>query len=140
MPVPNSAPQQMPTAHSPLRRVVARHPVTAFLVMAFVFSWAIMLPLLLSQSGFGVLPFALPWRVFGSLMSVFGLALPAFLVTAIKDGEEGARDLLGRVFRWRVGVRWYLLALFGLLAVTLLGAVPFLGVAPLGALAENWPL
>ncbi len=140
MPVPNSAPQQTPIAQSPLRRVVARHPVAAFLVMAFVFAWTIMLPLLLSQSGFGVLPFALPWQVFGSLMSVFGLALPAFLVTAAKDGEAGVRDLLGRVFRWRVGVHWYLIALFGLLALTLLGAIPFLGGAPLEALAQNWAL
>jgi membrane protease YdiL (CAAX protease family) len=140
MSVPNSAPQQIPIVHSPLRRAVARHSVAAFLVMAFVFSWTIMLPLLLSQSGFGILPFALPWQVFGSLMSVFGLALPAFLVTAAKDGKAGVRGLWGRVFRWRVGVRWYLIALFGLLAVTLLGAIPFLGLAPLGALARNWPL
>jgi hypothetical protein len=55
--------------------------------MAFVFAWTIMLPLLLSQSGFGVLPCALPWRVFGSLMSIFGLALPAFLVAAVRDGK-----------------------------------------------------
>jgi membrane protease YdiL (CAAX protease family) len=140
MSAPNSAPQRVPTARSPLRRLVARYPVVSFLVMAFVFSWTIMLPLLLSESGFGVLPFALPWQVFGSLMSVFGLALPAFLVTAIKDGEEGVRDLLSRVFRWRVGGHWYLLALFGLLVVTLLGALPFLGVAPLGSLARNWSL
>ncbi len=102
MPVPNSAPQQIPTAHSPLRRVLVRHPVVAFLVMAFVFSWTIMLPLLLSESGFGVLPFALPWQVFGSLMSIFGLALPTFLVTVAKDGKEGVRGLLGRMLLWRV--------------------------------------
>jgi membrane protease YdiL (CAAX protease family) len=135
----NDATRQ-PFPHSPFRRLVARRPVVAFLFMAFVFSWTIMLPLLLSESGFGVLPFALPWQVFGSLMSIFGLALPAFLVTAAKDGKEGVRDLLRRILRWRVGVRWYLIALFGLLVATLLGAIPFLGVAPLGALARNWPL
>jgi membrane protease YdiL (CAAX protease family) len=125
MSAPSSATRQ-PATSSSLRRLVARRPVSAFL--------------LLSESGFGVLPFALPWQVFGSLMSVFGLALPAFLVTAAKDGKEGVRDLLGRCFRWRVGVHWYLIALFGLLAVTLLGAIPFLGAAPLEALAQNWTL
>jgi hypothetical protein len=59
MPAPNAATQQ-PTPSSPLRRLVARHSVVAFLLMAFVFSWTIMLPLLLSEGGFGVLPFALP--------------------------------------------------------------------------------
>ena len=131
---------QQPATSSSLRRLVARHPVVAFLLMAFVFAWTIMLPLLLSESGFGILPFALPWRVFGSLMSIFGLALPAFLVAAAKDGKAGARELLRRCLRWRVGVRWYLLALFGLLAITLLGAIPFLGVSPLESLARNWPL
>ncbi len=87
-----------------------------------------------------VLPFPLPWRVFGSLMSVFGLALPAFLVAAAQDGKAGVRGLLGRMLRWRVGAHWYFLALFGLLVVTLLGALPFVGVVPLEALAQNWTL
>ena len=126
--------------HSTLRRLMARHPVMAFLMMAFVFSWIIMLPLLLSKSGLGVLPIELPWQLFGTLMSVFGLALPAFLVTAATGGKEGVRDLLRRILRWRVGVHWYLIALFGLLIVTLLGSIPFLGVAPLEALAQNWAL
>jgi membrane protease YdiL (CAAX protease family) len=139
MSAPNSATQH-PISRSSLRRLVVRHPVAAFLVMAFVFSWTIMLPLLLSESGFGVLPFALPWQVFGSLMSIFGLALPAFLITAATDGEAGVRDLLRRILRWRVGVHWYLLALFGLLFTTLLGAIPLLGAVPLEALAQNWTL
>jgi len=119
---------------------MARHPVAAFLIMAFVFSWTIMLPLLLSESGLNVVPIRLPWQLFGTLMSVFDLALPAFLVTAATEGSEGVRDLLSRILRWRVGIHWYLLALFGLLAVTLLGAIPFLGLAPLGALTANWTL
>ena len=132
---------QQPANSSLLRRLVAHHPVTAFLVMAFAFAWTSMLPLLLSESGpFGVLPIALPWQPFASLMSIFGLALPAFLVTAATDGKEGVRDLLRRLLRWRVGAHWYLIALLGLLAATLLGAIPFLGVVPLEALAENWSL
>ena len=96
---PNSATQRPRNALSSLGRLVARRPVAAFLAMAFAFSCTIMLPLLLSESGFGVLPFALPWQVFGSLMSIFGLALPAFLVTAAKDGKAGVRGLLRRVLR-----------------------------------------
>jgi membrane protease YdiL (CAAX protease family) len=100
-----------------------------------------MLPLLLSQSGpFDVLPVALPAKPFTAVLSIFGLALPVFLVTAAKDGMEGVRDVLGRTFRWRVGAHWYLLALFGLLVVSLLGAIPFTGLAPLEALVENWTL
>ncbi len=50
------------------------------------------------------------------------------------------RDLLRRCFRWRVGVYWYLIALFGLLVAVLLAAIPFLGAVPLEALAQKWGL
>ena len=133
--------RQPVNSSSPLRRLVARRPVSAFLVMAFVFGWGGMLPLLLSESGpFGVLPVELPWKPFAAILSVFGLALPAFLVTAATDGKEGVQDLLRRIFRWRVGVHWYLVAVFGLLVVTLLGAIPFVGWVPLEALARKWEL
>ena len=132
---------RQPANSSSLRRLVARHPVTAYLVMAFGLGWGGMLPLLLSQSGpFDVLPVALPAKPFTAVLSIFGLALPVFLVTAAKDGMEGVRDVLGRTFRWRVGAHWYLFALFGLLVVALLGAIPFTGLAPLEALVENWTL
>ncbi len=129
-----------PANSSSLRRLVARHPVAAFLVMTFTFAWTIMLPALLSEQGLGLLPISVPVEVIMTLSSVLGLALPAFLVTAATGGKEGVRDLLRRMLRWRVGVHWYLLALFGLLVVTLLGAIPFLGVLPLEALAQNWSL
>src|SRR3712207_7473590 len=43
--------QQPPDSSSSLRRLVAHHPVAAFLAMAFVIGWGGMLPLLLSESG-----------------------------------------------------------------------------------------
>jgi membrane protease YdiL (CAAX protease family) len=140
MSAPNSATQQ-PTPHSPLRHLVARHPVASFLIMAFVFGWGGMIPLLLSENGpVTVLPIELPWMPFAAILSIFGLALPAFLVTAATDGKEGVRELLGRILRWRVGVHWYLIALFGLLLATLLGAIPFFGLAPIEELAQKWEL
>src|SRR5918997_1005579 len=133
--------QQAPNSSSSIRGVVARHPVTSFLIMAFVFGWGGMLPLLLSENGpVTVLPIELPWMPFAAILSIFGLALPAFLVTAATDGKDGVRELLGRILRWRVGVHWYLLALFGLLVATLLGAIPFFGLGPLEELAQQWEL
>jgi uncharacterized protein len=129
-----------PANSSSLRRLVARHPVAAFLVITFTFAWTIMLPALFSEQGLGLLPISVPVEVIMTLSSVLGLALPAFLVTAATGGKDGVRDLLRRILRWRVGVHWYLLALFGVLVVTLLGAIPFLGVVPLEALAQDWSL
>ena len=129
-----------PTTHSTLRRLVARHPATAFLVMAFGFGWTSLIPILLSENGFGVLPIELPLTVVQTLATVLGLAVPAFLVTAATGGKEGVRDLLSQLLRWRVGVSWYLIAIFGLPVTMLLAAIPFLGVAPLEALAQKWGL
>jgi membrane protease YdiL (CAAX protease family) len=108
--------------------------------MVFGFGWTCLIPILLSENGFGVLPIELPLTVVQTLATLLGLALPAFLVTAATGGKEGVRDLLRRLLRWRVGVHWYLIALFGLLVAMLLAAIPFLGAAPLEALAQKWGL
>jgi len=134
-----TADKQNTTAQG-LRGLVARHPATAFVVMVFGFGWTGLIPILLSENGFGVLPIELPLTVVQTLVTVLGLAVPAFLVTAATGGTQGARDLLSRLFRWRVGVHWYLIALFGLPVAMLLVAIPFLGVAPLEALAQKWGL
>ena len=131
---------QQPANSSALRRLIARHPATAFLVMAFGFGWTSLIPILLSENGFGVLPIELPLTVVQALVTVLGLAVPAFLVTAATGGKEGVHDLLSRLLRWRVGVRWYLIAIFGLPVTMLLAAIPFLGVVPLEALAQKWGL
>ena len=131
---------QTPSSSSRLRRLIARHPATAFLVMAFGFGWTSLIPILLSENGFGVLPIELPLTVVQTLATVLGLALPAFLVTAATGGKEGVHDLLSRLLRWRVGVHWYFIAIFGLPVTMLLVAIPFLGVVPLEALAQRWGL
>jgi membrane protease YdiL (CAAX protease family) len=139
MSAPNSATRQ-PAPYSPLRGLVARHPAVAFLVLAFWFGWTSLIPILLSENGFGVLPIELPLTVVQTLATVLGLALPAFLVTAATRGKKGVRDLLGRLLRWRVGLHWYLFVLFGLPVSVLLSAIVLHGTAPLGALARNWGL
>jgi len=123
-----------------IRALICRHPATAFLVMAFAFGWTTLLPLLLSERGFGVLPIDLPVTVFQFLASFVGLTLPAFVVAAATDGAAGVRDLLRRALRWRVGVHWYLIALLGTFVAVLLAAIPLVGVAPLQLVARKWEL
>ena len=110
---------------------MARRPVLAFLVMAYAIAWTLQ---------FAAFQFGLSFRLGSSISMIFGLALPAFLVTAAVEGKAGMQDLLGRVFRWRVRLRWYLVAVLGLPVATRLVASAFIGVAPLQALVEKWPL
>ena len=137
--------QQPASSSSSLRRFLSRCPVAAIMVMPFTVTWIIFLPVVLQGRGLLALPIgiseglALNVVVF-AIASMLGVALPAFLVTAATGGKAGVRGLLRRCLRWRVGPRWYLIALFGLLVTMLLGASVFLSLASLEALAQKWPL
>jgi membrane protease YdiL (CAAX protease family) len=119
-----------------VRQLVARHPVAAFLCICYAVNWATAVPWFRARTD--VLPFDLP--MWGSLGTFFGVALAAVLVVAASDGRAGVRDLARRSLRWRVGVRWYLLAALGLPVAVLVGAVALFGAAPLEAMADDWHL
>jgi len=104
---------------SSLRRLIKRHPLVAFFVLAFAGAWIPFLPLLLARNGFGLLPLTLPgWTVndlipglplFTTIGAFAGPTLAAFIVTAATSGAAGLRQLLRQIVQWRVGVGWYML-------------------------------
>jgi len=125
-----------------LKRMVIDHPLVAFFVLAFLGGWLVLLPTVLFESGFGFVPIDIPApAVMLSFIpaAMAGPALGAFVVTRMVEGKQGTRQLLRRILRWRVGVQWYLIALFGVPPVYFLAASLVLGTAPLEALIEDWP-
>jgi membrane protease YdiL (CAAX protease family) len=58
----------------------------------------------------------------------------------LTNGKVGVCDLLSRCLRWRVGIVWYLAALFGLLAIIVLVGSVLSDPAPLEVLTKRWPL
>ena len=139
--MPVATENRQPASHSTLGRLVVRHPVASFLLMLYVITWAVFLPVVLQARGLLALPVDLSEGVafdaVTSLASILGVALPAFLVTAATSGKAGVRDLLRRCLRWRVGLHWYPVALFGLLIATVLMGSVFLGLTPVNALIEK---
>jgi membrane protease YdiL (CAAX protease family) len=117
---------QQSTAPSALRRLVARHPVATFLIMAYAITSIFALPPIRTRLDI-LLPELPFWDV---LATVFGVGLPAFLVVAAADGWSGVRDLARRCLWWRVGVRWYFIALLGLIAAILCASVIFGQIVP----------
>ena len=117
---------------SGMRALIRRHPVAAYVIMTTTGAWLGLLPVLFLNATLST-----PYRI---IFGILALALPAFLVTAIADGRAGVRDLLAGALRWRVGIRWYALALLGIPAAMLLLATTFLGTAPLAALGDKWSL
>jgi len=111
-----------------LLKLLNRHPFAAYCVLAFALSWAAWLPIVFAgQSvGVGVRPSHFP--------GLLGPMLAALIITASTGGRIGLRELLARMGRWRVPLRWYAVALSPLAFLTVAvlfiratgGAVPVL--------------
>jgi uncharacterized protein len=86
---------------------VRKHPLIAFFVLAYLLTWWIY-PLLRFSPLLGI-------------PGLFGPALAAIIMAAVTGGKSGVKALLSRVVLWRVGVRWYVIAL-GLPTVLALAA------------------
>jgi membrane protease YdiL (CAAX protease family) len=82
---------------------LAGHPLLLFFLSSFVLTWGY----------FWLIwaPLGLPASLIG--LGGFGPAISAFLVLAVTSGTPGILSLLRSIVHWRVGVRWYLLALLG---------------------------
>jgi uncharacterized protein len=109
-----------------LRGWVARRPLTAFLVIALGLSWLLFsIPVLAFH---GVIPGAnLPVEVFALASTLLILLPTALWITWITDGRTGVRALFARVFRWRFGIGWWLVVLFGLPVIALMLGLIFGG-------------
>ena len=96
-----------------IRTFIKRHPVLSYYALVFAISWGGIL--LVVGLGPGGIP-ATKEQV-GALMPFMLLALFAgpsvagLVMTGLVYGREGFRHLLARMRRWRVGARWYALAL-----------------------------
>ncbi len=88
-----------------------RHPLWAYLIVAYVFSWALWSVLVVTappgamQAGISPTFFVL------AILGGIGPSLAGIVTTAIVDGKEGLRDLFARFRWWRVGIGWYAVAL-----------------------------
>jgi uncharacterized protein len=121
---------------SSLHSIVQRHPLVAYFVIAYAGTWLTILPLLLGRDGLGLFRYRFGGAgiVFALLGAFTGPLLAAYAVTAITAGKAGARALLRRYGQWRVGLHWYIVALFGYFLIWLAGYSVWLDGAPLFAL------
>lgn len=98
--------------------LLARYPLAFFFLLSFAFTWGyfwlIWAPLGLPDSAIA--------------LGGFGPAVSAFLVLAVTSGKVGVRHLLRSIVHWRVGVRWYLVALLGVPVLNLLAFLVVPGI------------
>jgi CAAX protease family protein len=90
--------------------LIQRYPLVSFFLLALGLTWIFMITDALGSQG--ILPFRLPLP----LMIVMGYmpTLAAVIVVGSTQGKEGVRALFRKLLIARVGLRWYLVAIFGL--------------------------
>jgi len=129
---------------SAFRRILVQYPLAAYFVIAFFVTWILILPMALGQgpNGLGILPFTVPdaGLLVLFILPCFGPAAGAIIVTWAESGKAGVFQLLRRLVQWRVGIGWYLVAIFGALLIWLLGFTAAAGLTPFSNFFGQLPL
>ena len=110
---------------------IKRHPVLTYFALTFAISWGGILMVIGPGGILGTKEVSEGLMPFVYLATLLGPSLAGILLTGLVDGRAGFRELLSRLLRWRVGARWY--------AVALLTA-PLLITATLFALSLTSPV
>jgi membrane protease YdiL (CAAX protease family) len=109
-----------------IKAFIKRHSVLIYFVLTFAITWGCM-ALVIGPDGFPIT--AEQFETAGPLVYVAMLVGPSaagILLTGLTDGRAGFRELLSRLFRWRVGAGWYAAAL---LTAPLLATVVLLALS-----------
>jgi membrane protease YdiL (CAAX protease family) len=95
-----------------IKAFIKSHPVLSYFVLAFAISWGGILPII---GGVGAIPGTAEQttKLFPAvyLVTVAGPSLAGLLLTGLTGGWTAFRELGSRLLKWRVGARWYAVAL-----------------------------
>ena len=99
---------------------IKRHPVLTFYLLTFLISWGGILLLIGGPGGMPGTSEQVETLMPLLLLAMFaGPSIAGILLIGLLSGRVGSRELLSRLLRWRVGARWYAVAvLFAPLLVT----------------------
>ncbi|WP_287585662.1 type II CAAX endopeptidase family protein [Candidatus Borrarchaeum sp.] len=114
-----------------IKDFVKRHPLLIFFVLAFALSLISLLFVVGPSVILGTTEPAEELLLFMILAMLVGPSVAGILLTGLVYGMTGFRELLSRLIRWRVGARWYAVALL---------TSPILATATLFALSLTSPV
>jgi membrane protease YdiL (CAAX protease family) len=90
-----------------IKTFIKRHPLMTYFALTFVISWGGIL-IVVGPGGFPVTTEQLEML---GLATLLGPSVAGILLTGLASGRVSLRELLSRLLRWRVGARWYAVAL-----------------------------
>jgi hypothetical protein len=91
--------------------LIRRHPLVAYYILTFALSWGGFL-LAMGPSSLVNTDWQTEDRILSAILVMLaGPSIAGLLLTGVVEGRAGYRDLLLRLRKWRVGVRWYAFAI-----------------------------
>jgi uncharacterized protein len=95
-----------------IKAFIKRHPLLSYFALTFAITWGIFV---LAVGGPGGIPATkeefTTMPLLAILAVLLGPSVSGIVLTGLVHGRAGLRDLLFRMRRWRVGARWYAVAL-----------------------------
>jgi membrane protease YdiL (CAAX protease family) len=101
-------PEGPKNARTGIAAFINRHAVSTYYALAFGISWG---GILLTLGPDGLFGTGTTMGITGGTALVAGPSVAGVLLTGLVDGRAGLRRLVSRLRRWRVGARWYAVAL-----------------------------
>ena len=94
-----------------IRAFIKGYPLLSYVALTFTISWGTIL-LVVGPGGVPLTPeHVVTLITLGYPAMLAAPTLAGIVLTGLVYGKAGLRDLLSRLLRWRVGVRWYAVAL-----------------------------
>ncbi|MFZ3301523.1 MAG: CPBP family intramembrane glutamic endopeptidase [Microgenomates group bacterium] len=99
-----------------LDKWIIKNPIKAFLRFSITLSWIVITTLFLLK---------LPTEPGILLLNYIGLLGSSLIITYLMKGKNGFKELFSKVFKWKVNIKFYLLALFSIPVLTILISLLF---------------
>src|ERR1043165_5120642 len=87
---------------------IKRNPIITYFIIAYVVSWSFEIPLALFHQGMISVQIPMWLHYFACL----GPLSAALIMTSLTEGRSGLRNLMARIFKWRVDLRYYAFVIF----------------------------
>ncbi len=100
-----------------IKNFIKRYPLPIYFALTFIISWGAIL-ILAGPEG---IPATMDNAMVLGMAMLLGPSMASILLTGLVSGWVGFSELLSLLLRWRVGIRWYVVAL--LTAPLLMAAV-----------------
>ncbi len=92
------------------KNIFIKYPVTTYYLLTFLISWGGLIVIMGGPDRITSKPTTAPF-ISVYLVTVGGPVIAGVLLTGLFKGKEGYRELISRLFKWRVPLKWYAVAL-----------------------------